>query len=203
MLKKTRNEVIVTILLNIALPYLTYRLLIPYTSGVVALTVAALLPLSDTLINLIKNKKIDAVSSFIFLSIILGIVAVLIGGNEKFILLRESYIIGIMGMVFLISLFFTKPLIYYFAIRFAGGKASAEEKWANLPAFRKNVHFLTVSWGIILLLEAVVKVILVYSISVSAFLLIAPFFTYGIIGLGILWNIQFIKRVRNKSVVSS
>ncbi|MBO0993163.1 hypothetical protein IPU53_09080 [Bacillus sp. SD088] len=202
-MKKTRNEVIVTILLNIALPYLTYRLLIPYTSGVVALTVAALLPLSDTLINLIKNKKIDAVSSFIFLSIILGIVAVLIGGNEKFILLRESYIIGIMGMVFLISLFFTKPLIYYFAIRFAGGKASAEEKWANLPAFRKNVHFLTVSWGIILLLEAVVKVILVYSISVSAFLLIAPFFTYGIIGLGILWNIQFIKRVRNKSVVSS
>ncbi|GIN74836.1 hypothetical protein J14TS2_53110 [Bacillus sp. J14TS2] len=203
MTKKTRNEVIVTILLNIALPYLAYRVLIPYTSGVMALSVAALIPLCDTLFNLIKRKKIDAVSIFIFLSIFLGVVAVLIGGDEKFILLRESYITGILGMVFLISLIFARPLIYYFAVRFAGGEAAMKEKWTRLPEFRKNIRLLTVAWGSILLLEGVVKVALVYSISISTFLLVSPFFTYGIIGLAILWNIHFIKRVRQNTLSAS
>jgi uncharacterized membrane protein len=197
---KTRNEIILTVMLNIALPYLAYQLLLPYTSGVTALSVAALIPLGDSIVSLIRTRKISAFSSFIFLGIVLGIVAVLIGGDERFILLRESYITGIMGMLFLASLFFSRPLIYYFAEKFMGRDSALNEKWTKAPRVRRAFRLITLVWGISLLLESCIKVVLVYSLTISSFLIISPIVAYGIIGLTIWWNVHYVRQVKKKPV---
>ncbi|NOU93725.1 hypothetical protein GC093_10895 [Paenibacillus sp. LMG 31456] len=200
-MNKTRNEIIFTVLLNIAMPYLAYQLLIPYTSGLTALSVAALIPLCDSLVSLIRTKKISAFSSFIFLGIVLGIIAVFIGGDERFILLRESYITGIMGILFLVSLFFSRPLIYYFAERFMGRDSALNDKWSKFPGVRKTFRLITLVWGISLLFESGVKVLLVYSLSISEFLIVSPIVAYGIIGLTIWWNVHYVRQVKKKSVI--
>lgn len=198
-MKKTRNEIVITLIINIVLPYLMYRLLIPHTSSLIALSAAALVPLCDSLYSLIRTRKADAFSSFIFLGLILGVVAVLLGGDERFILLRESYVTGILGVVFLGSLVFARPLIYHFAERFTGRDPQMNDKWGRLAGYRRTFRLITAVWGFSLLLEACIKVALVYSLSVSTFLAFSPFFTYGIIGLTIWWNIGFVRRVKRQA----
>ncbi|GIO65930.1 VC0807 family protein [Paenibacillus sp. FSL M7-1455] len=196
---KTRRAIIVTLVLNIVLPYLIYTMLIPHTSSIVALSVASVVPLFDSVYSLIKSRKVDAFSSFIFLGLILGGIAVLVGGDERFILLRESYVTGIMGILFLGSLCFARPLIYYFADRFTGHDPNMEQKWNQSPVYRRRFRLMTGVWGVCLLLEAGVKVVLVYSLSVPAFLAISPFFTYGIIALAIWWNIAYVRKIKKQA----
>ncbi|APQ58176.1 intracellular septation protein A [Paenibacillus polymyxa] len=198
-MNKSRNEIIFTLIINLVLPYLAYRLLIPHTSSLIALSIAALVPLCDSIYSLIRTRKTDAFSGFIFLGLILSVVAVLLGGDERFILLRESYVTGIMGVVFLGSLFFSRPLIYYFAERFTGHNPQMNDKWEKLPRYRFNFRLITAVWGLSLLLEAFIKVVLVYSLSIPTFLVVSPFFTYGLIGLTIWWNIGFIKRIKRQT----
>ncbi|MBB6670346.1 VC0807 family protein [Cohnella nanjingensis] len=196
---KTRNEIVITLLINIVLPYLAYRLLIPHTSSLAALSVAALVPLCDTIYSLIRTHKADAFSGFIFLGLILGVVAVLLGGDERFILLRESYVTGILGVVFLGSLLFARPLIFRFAGRFTGHDPQMDDKWERLPLYRRTFRVMTAVWGVSLLLEACLKVVLVYALPVSSFLAVSPFFTYGIIAVTIWWNIRYAKSMKKRA----
>jgi intracellular septation protein A len=197
-MNKTKTGIIITLLINIVMPFVAYRLLIPHTSSLTALSVAAAIPLCDTLFSLIKSKKVDAFSSFIFVGLLMGVIAVLIGGDEKFILLRESYVTGIMGCLFLASLFFSKPLIYHFSMRFTGNNPAIADKWGRLPEFRNTFRLMTLVWGISLLLEACFKVLLVYTFSVSMFLAISPILSYGIMGLTILWNVKYSKQIKER-----
>lgn len=196
---KTRNEIIVTLLVNAALPFLVYRLLLPYTSSLTALIAAALVPLGDTLYSLLRTRKADAFSGIIFLGLVLGVVAALLGGDERFTLLRESYVTGIIGLVFLVSLLFARPFIYYFAERFTGRDPQMNDKWEKLPRFRQTFRLMTAVWGLALLLEAGVKVALVYALPVSAFLVVSPIVSYGLIGLTIWWNVVYVRTVKRKA----
>lgn len=195
----TRKEIIITLAVNVVLPYLIYTLLIKHTGSLWALSAASVVPLVDSLYSLIKTRKADMFSAFIFIGLILGVAAVLLGGDERFILLRESYVTGIMGLLFLLSLLLKRPLIYYFAERFTGRDANMEEKWRNLPRFRHTFRLLTAVWGGALVLEAVVKVGLVYILSVPSFLAVSPFASYGIVGVTIWWTVRYVKRVKKQA----
>lgn len=197
-MKKGKIEIVMTLLINIALPYIIYTLLKAHTTNVIALSIAACVPLLDSLYHLIKDKKLDVFSSFIFLGIILGIIAAWIGGDERFILLRESYVTGIMGLVFLFSLFISKPLIYHFAARFTSDKSVIAKRWVEEVAFRKSIRLMTVVWGIGLVIEALAKVILVYSLTISTVLWLSPIVQYVIIAFLIYWNILFVKQRKQK-----
>ncbi|WP_274651085.1 VC0807 family protein [Paenibacillus humicola] len=198
-MSKTRKEIIVTLIINIVLPYLIYSLLVKHTSSLTALSAAALVPLCDTLYSLIRTRRADAFSGFIFFGLVLGVAAVLLGGDERFILLRESYLTGLLGLTFLISLAFSRPLIYYFAERFTGRDPEMNDKWQRLPRYRRVFRLMTAVWGASLLLEACVKVVLVYALPVPAFLAFSPIFTYGLIGLTIWWNIAYVRRAKRKA----
>lgn len=194
---KGKQDVIFSIMINAGLPFLTYRILSNHISNVTALIIAALIPFAVSIWSLIRTKKIDAFATFILVGLVLGILAAIIGGDEKFILLRNSIVTGIMGGVFIVSFLFPKPLIYYFALRFSDDKEEAATHW-KYPNYRRVMRLMTFVWGMCLLLEAVVKVMLVYTLSVSQFLIVAPIFTYVIIGLTIFWTIKYTSKARKK-----
>ncbi|WP_040740636.1 VC0807 family protein [Paenibacillus ginsengihumi] len=196
-MNQNRKAILFTLLLNIALPYVIYRLLAPHTSSAVALSAAAIVPLGESVYTLMRTRKADVFSGFIFLGLVLGVIAALLGGDERFILLRESYVTGIMGILFLLSLLFPRPLIYYFAERFAGRDPQMDDKWNRLPAYRRTFRLMTIVWGCALLLEAAIKVALMNILSISAFLVVSPIASYAIIGLTIFWNIRYVRQIRN------
>jgi len=198
-MKTSKVEIIVSVLINIVLPYLIYTILKTHITSIIALSLAACVPLVDTLYHLIKDKKLDTFSSFIFLGIVLSIVAAWIGGDERFILLRESYVTGIMGLVFLLSLLTPKPLIYYFAMRFISNKSVMTKRWEEEVSFRHFIRVMAAVWGIGLMIEALVKVVIVYEFPISKALVISPIAQYIIIAILIYWNIHFVKQRKQKA----
>ena len=54
------------------------------------------------------------------------------------------------------------------------------------PYFRFVLRLMTAVWGLALLGEAVIKVILVYELSVSAFLALSQLIFYSVLGVTIL-----------------
>jgi hypothetical protein len=200
--KQVIRGVILSLLINAGLPLLVYLLLLGHVSNVMALTIATLIPLLETGIHFLKYRKWDVFAVFMLVGFILGILAALIGGDERLILIRESFVTGILGLIFLGSLVTRRPLIYYFAMRFTVGKTQEEQaafadNW-NVSYVRKVLRILTAGWGIVLLGEALLKVVLVYSLSVSTFLAISSLVTYGFIGLAIIWTVVYRRKSSKK-----
>ncbi|WP_312474834.1 VC0807 family protein [Neobacillus sp.] len=193
--KKLIQMIVISIVINGVIPVVVYNLLINYYSSFVSLLIATLIPLGDNLYHLVKYKKADAFGLLMLTGFVLSLLAFVLGGNERLILLRESMVTGLLGLLFIASLFFSKPLIYHFAIRFsAEGESEKKGQFAKnweLPYFRNVLRIMTAIWGIALLGEAILKIILVYELSIPAFLAISQLIFYGVIGAAILFTIVY------------
>lgn len=193
--RKLIQGIILTIVINGALPVIVYNLLLDHFSSFKSLLIATIIPLADNLYHVVKYKKADAFGLFMLTNFVLSLLAFSLSGNEKLILLRESMITGLLGLIFMGSLFFAKPLMYYFAIRFSAGdesdnKGKFAKNW-DVPYFRFVLRFLTAIWGVALLGEAILKIILVNELSISAFLAVSQIILYSVMGAAILFTVVY------------
>ncbi|MEC0270314.1 VC0807 family protein [Paenibacillus anseongense] len=184
-----RNYVIFTLLVNGILPWILYVWLSEYMSSLAALTIATLVPLLDNLVHLIKHRKLDAFGTLMLFTFLLTIVLVLLGGSEKILLVRESLITASVGLIFLASLFFRRPIMYYLALRFISTPHFAEN-W-NYAYFRFVMKLMTFVWGIMLTMEAAVRVVMVYRLPTASYLALSNLVLYGFIGAAVLWTVIY------------
>ncbi|MCR8630934.1 VC0807 family protein [Paenibacillus radicis (ex Xue et al. 2023)] len=186
-----------TILINGAAPFIVYLILEPHMSGFAALSIATVIPMCDNLMHLIRHKKMDVFAAIMLFTFLLGIGLIAMGGDEKLLLIRESFITAAVGLLFIISLLFPRPLIFHLAMRFNVKKdPQAQQAFAarwNFAYFRYVLRLMTLVWGFILLAEAAVRVILVYELTTAQFLIVSNFVFYGFIGAAILWTVAYRK----------
>jgi hypothetical protein len=200
--KDILRSILTTLLINGALPLLVYELLRSHLTSISALSIATLIPLLDNLYSLIKHRKLDVFAVFMLISFILGLLMVTMGGSERLLLIRESFVTAIMGVIFLSSLLFPRPLIFYFAMRFTVGydpqrTAAFSANW-KYPYFRFVLRLMTIVWGIALLGEALLRTILVYQLTVTQFLALSNFVMYGFIGAAIVWTFYYRRHSQKK-----
>lgn len=197
------KSVLMSIVINGLIPMLVYKFLTNYYSSLVSLIIATSIPLLDNLCSIITQKKIDVFAMFMLVGFVLSITAFFLGGNDRLILLRESFVTGIMGIIFIISLLFPKPIVYYFALRFIADptkKSKIESNW-QYPSVRSIYRLMSAMWGVMLLIEALLKTYLVYHLSIMAFLAVSPFVLYGIIGIAIVFTIAFQKQLKKNMAI--
>ncbi|ODG90591.1 MULTISPECIES: VC0807 family protein [Bacillaceae] len=181
--------VIFTLVINGILPWVIYVVLSDYMSSLLALSIAMLLPLVDNAVHLWKYKKLDVFGGLMLFTIVLTLLLVFLGGSEKILLVRESLITASVGIIFLVSLLFKRPLIFYLGMRFIQNNRFAEN-W-SIRYFRFVMRLMTFVWGIMLLAEAIVRVIMVYNLSTERYLFFSNYVLYGFIGAAILWTIIY------------
>ncbi|MUG71841.1 VC0807 family protein [Paenibacillus validus] len=187
----TRKYVIFALLINGLAPWAIYEWLSHYMSSIAALSIATLVPLADNVVHLIKHKKLDAFGTLMLFTLVLTLVLVSLGGSEKILLVRESLITGAVGLVFLGSLLFKRPLMFYLVVRFLNKDISDNWKY---DYFRFVMRLMTLVWGGMLLLESVVRVILVFQLTTSQFLALSNFVLYGFVGAAIVWTVVYRKK---------
>lgn len=200
-----KKSIIISILINAILPLITYKILINHIPSITALIISTTIPIIDNIYHITKEKKIDIFASLIILGFIVGIISMLFGGSQKLLLIRQSYITAVIGILFLTSMFFPKPMIYYLAKKFINSqdkyvknnKSTIDEKWKN-PHFRFSMKFLTFIWGICLVLEAVCNISLVFILSVSKYMLISSLVSYGFIGCAAFITFFYRKKIKSK-----
>jgi hypothetical protein len=189
---------------NAVLPIVIYWALKTYTgsSDFVALVVSGIPSLIDSIIGVIRRKRIDLLAGIVLFSIVTSLVAMALGGSPKVYLVRESFFTVAFGVTYLVSLFFPRPLAFYFARHFATGNNPENIRWFDslwqYQQFQHTMRVITIVWGIGFLFEAALRTYLVMVLSIEQFLLISPFVLYGIIGVLVVWMFLYSRQGRKR-----
>lgn len=191
-----RQYVAFTLIVNGVVPWALYVWLSHWMSSIAALSVATLVPLLDNLIHLLKHRKLDAFGSLMLFTFLITLGLVLLGGSEKLLLVRESLVTASVGLVFLGSLLFRRPLMYFLAMRFVGN-ASFPANW-DYAYFRFVMRLMTLVWGTMLTAEAAVRVAMVFELSTERYLALSNLVLYGFIGAAVLWTVAYRKHSARK-----
>jgi cytochrome c biogenesis protein CcdA len=142
------------------------------------------------IIQLINRRRLDGVGGVVVLGVLATIAGSLITDNTRFLLAREGFITAIWGLWFLATLrarWARRPAAFALARplmegRRVFGTASWDGLWDTDPAFRRIWRASTVMWGVGLLADAALRVLMSYTLPVA----VVP-------GLGgALWPVTFI-----------
>jgi hypothetical protein len=186
-----RKYIIFTLLINGIIPWVLYVWLSHSMTSFTALSIATMVPLLDNLVHLLKHRKLDAFGSLMLFTFVLTLVLVALGGSEKILLIRESMITCSVGLIFLGSLIFHRPLMFHLAKHFIGNPDFVGN-W-KYEYFRYVMRLMTFVWGMILLIEAAVRTTMVFQLTTAEFLALSNLVLYGFIGVAIVWTVIYRK----------
>ncbi|MGW4160300.1 VC0807 family protein [Streptomyces sp. NPDC004788] len=193
---------ILTIGLNIVAPILTYGALTDRGwSDFSALLASGVWPVLDTVVHLAWRRKLDEFAVVTVFFLVLTAVVSLVGTHSaRALIVKDSAVTGLFGVLCLVTLLAPRPLMFYFGRRFATDGTPESAAWWNglwqYEGFRAVQRRMTVVWGVAYLVEATLRIVLSYVLSVDAMVVVNPVLTYGTLGLLILWTIRTGQRSR-------
>lgn len=192
--------ILITLLVNFVVPLVVYEILQNRMSEVTALAIATTIPLVENLWLFVRHRRVDEFGLFMLVGFLIAIVAALVSGDQKLLLVRESFVSVGLGLLCLGSVFIGRPLVFYFAKRFAVGndpeaQREYDRNW-QYAYFRNTMYRMTQVWGVVCLVEAVVRTCFVYALTVEGFLVVSPFITASFFGGAALWNVAAARRLR-------
>ena len=190
---------LVSIVINAVIPFLLYTLTKKYISSseIVALSIAALFPIFDSIFGIIRHRRLDLIAVLALLGIVVSLVGVLMGGDPKILLIRESFLTCALGIACFVSLLLPRPLMFYFGRQMMAGRdpvkiAQFDAQWQH-PYARFVHRLITIVWGIAYVGEFILRVILVYTLPAAVVLLISPFLLGGITVATIVWTFAYVR----------
>jgi hypothetical protein len=180
---------------NLVAPALIYGLLQHRWGEVPALLASSGPPLLWSLVGLVRDRRIDALSMLVLVGMGLSLVAMAGGGSARFLQLREKLVTALIATAFLGSAAIGRPLIGPLA-RATVARESAESLAAfdaqrNNPFLRHTIMVMTLVWGFGLLTDFVVSVMLIFAVSVAQYLVIGPVIGYATIGGLTAWTVLY------------
>jgi hypothetical protein len=197
--------VVPSLVIDGLLPFLTYMLLtsyVPRLSQVIALGLSATFPTIYGLVTIARRRHLDIVGAVVLVGIAVSILATLVGGDPKLLLIRESFVTGALGIVCLTSLVWPRPLMFYIGRQFSAGEDPARIAEFNAlwqyPGARRTFRVMTIVWAVGWMSEFMLRVVMVLTLSIPEVLAISPFVFNGItIGL-IAWSIAYARHQRQR-----
>jgi hypothetical protein len=179
-----------------ALPAIAYQVLTRYGVAVVpALTAGAIFPVANIVRKFIATRSLDLVGAIVLVFLAIGVVSSLLSGNVLFVLVKESFITGLVGLLFLSSLLWKRPIIFYLArqVMEAGGPerlAWWDGLWEH-ARFRRTMRIMTTVWGVGYVLEASIRVVCALTMTPGTVVILSPIMGIGTtIGL-IVWTRRY------------
>ncbi|HXF34614.1 MAG TPA: VC0807 family protein [Candidatus Acidoferrales bacterium] len=164
-----------------------------------ALAASAAFPAGEVLFTLFHDRHVDALGILSFALIALGAVTSILGGDIRFALVKESAVSVIFGALCLGSLLGSHSLMYYLGREFfAGGdphRFAAWEKRAEALSFRAALRTITLVWGIVSVLEALLRVGLVFVVAPSLMAFLSPGLAVVTTLLLIAWSVWYFAHV--------
>ncbi|MDR5774382.1 MULTISPECIES: VC0807 family protein [unclassified Caballeronia] len=202
-MKKIKPALALELVANLLLPWVAYRLALPHWGNVGALYASAAPPLAWSLFEFTRSRRVDAVSALVLFGIALSIVLLALGGSPRILLVRESLASGATGVVFLVSMLFERPLIFYLARATVarqqkGGAVRFESYWRDSAALRDSLRLMTLVWGVGLSIETALRFWLAWNWPVERYLVVSPFISYAIYGGLLAWTFWFRGRLVNR-----
>jgi hypothetical protein len=201
-LRKNGGHILIEALVNFILPFVIYTYAEAPLGEVRALLVSSAPPILWSLVEFARHRRVDALSVLVVSGIALSLLAMLGGGGARFLQLREKLVTGVIGLVFLGSALIGKPLTYELARASMRRKSESEARQFEMlqahAGFRRTMTIMTVVWGMGLLADVAISVVLVFTLSIRAYLIVNPILGYGTMGGLSLWTFLYGRRARRR-----
>ncbi|MFD4912983.1 VC0807 family protein [Streptomyces virginiae] len=192
---------ILTIGLNVVAPIITYNVLTEDHgwSEFSALLVSSAWPVLDSVISLAWRRKIDefAVVTLVFLAIT-AVVSLVGAHSARALLIKDSGVTGLFGLLCLGTLLAPRPLMFYFGRKFATDGTPESTAWWNglwqYEGFRTTMNRMTLVWGVAYVAEAIVRVVLASTLPTKTMVVVSPIMIYAVLGALGVWTAMYGKR---------
>lgn len=165
---------------------------------IVALSLAAMFPLADTLIGIVWSRRVSIIGAISLTAILTGLGLAFVTGNALFAILKDSAFTLVFALIFLGSLASSRPLIFHLNAQMvdpAAGQA-LERAYDEQPGVRRAFRLLTLVWGLGLLAEAGLRVLVSFTLPVATAAALSPWIALACIGSLIWWTVHFARTHR-------
>jgi hypothetical protein len=190
------------VIVDVAAPLATYSLL--RSAGmttVMALVLSGVVPAFGVAAGIIRNHRLDIVGALVLGGIVVGTVLGLVTHSPRLVLMEGSVPTAVLGVACLGSLCTRRPLMFSFAMEFTGPDTPNGREMSRLwqyAEFRHIFRVITTVWGVGFLLEAALRVVIVYGTSTGTALAsskVTPF--VWVAGLS-AWTVVYGARQKKK-----
>jgi hypothetical protein len=128
-----------------------------------------------------------------------SLIASFLTGDERFLLVKDSFATAVAGLFFLSSCLAGRPVAYYSIRRLLAAQPERagrmEGMWQASPDYRRVFRVMSVVWGTGLLAEAVARVPLVYLLPTDVMAGLSSLMFATTMILLAAWNIWYAKRL--------
>ena len=200
-----RTRILFTLIYAALVPYLIYRVSTEryHLSAVNALLLAAISPTLGSLIEFVRKRQLSVLGLFAFVGIAAKIVSALLFHDARLVLISDSLLSGVFGLLLLGSVLLGKPLTVVLATNmYATSPEQRTQIKQRLQAsgVQRYVLILTAMWGVGLLLLVAISVLLTYTLPIATVVLVRPAIDYGMIAALIAGTVAYgyVLRVRKR-----
>lgn len=121
--------------------------------------------------SLIRHRRVDGLATYMTATLLVSVGVSLLAGSPRFLLAKEAWLTAFAGAWFLASLRAARPLAYLYSKPLLEGRLGWPRDWdgvwARSPRFRRMWRVSSVLWGIGTLADAVLRVIMAYTLPVD------------------------------------
>ena len=160
------------VIFDVAAPLVAYKVLRSAgLSAVSALLLSGVFPALGVTIGAIRNRRLDAVGALVLTGIVVG---------------------TLLGLV---SLWARHPLMFSVVREFTGPDTAKGQEmtrlWHHEQAFRRDFRVVTAVWGVGFLIEAALRIVIVYNVSTGTALAISKVMPFLFGGIVSAWTLAY------------
>jgi hypothetical protein len=201
--KDSRLRSLATLLIfDIAGPLVAYSLLRKSgMSAVTALVISGVFPAFGVTISVIRHRRVDAVGVLVLAGIIVGTVTGLLSHSAKLVLVEGSVPTAVFGLASLGSLRARYPLMFSLAREFIGPDTARGQEMTTLwqlDGYRRVFRIITIVWGVAFLIEAALRVVIIYNTSTGTALAISKVMPFVFVAIMLTWTFAYGTRQKKK-----
>jgi hypothetical protein len=190
------------VIFDVAAPLAAYSVLRSAgLTAVTALLLSGVFPALGVTIGVIQNRRLDVVGALVLAGIAVGTVLGLVSHSTRLLLIEGSVPTAVFGVACLGSLWRRHPLMFSFALEFTGPDTAKGREMTRLwpyEGYRRVFRIITAVWGAGFLLEAALRVVIVYNTSTGTALAsskVMPFLWGAVLSA---WTVGYGARQKKK-----
>lgn len=150
-----------------------YYVLVPHfgSTSIWPVLGASLVPVLSNAYNFWRRRSFDIVGIIVLVGLLAGVLPAVFGGTQRLLLVRESFVTGLLGVVLIVSTARYHPLAYYVIREFlTANEALPHERWDVLWCegyFRHTIRGITLGWGLLLVGDFALRGFMALRMSVA------------------------------------
>ena len=189
------RSITMIVIFDVAGPLVAYKLLRSAgLTAVTALLLSGVFPAVGVTIGAVRHRRLDAVGALVLAGIVVGTALGLVSHSTRLVLVEGSVPTAVFGVVCLGSLRARHPLMFSFAREFTGPDTAKGQEMTRLwqyEGYRRIFRVITIVWGAAFLLEAALRVVIVYNTPAGTALAISKATPFVFLAILSAWTVAY------------